>query len=831
MANFDLLKELIRSGIYENEDQEITGEVMQNTLLEMVRSLGTGYKYIGIADAMTDPGTPDENVFYFATAAGTYTHFGNLTVAANEIAILKGSGSSWSKDVTSIASTGALTSLGQTLNAALEQLGQSVNASISQLNQSVNNLLAVAGQTISGNVTSYGAYNLPYTIPAGTFIRNIGNISVRLYSDGTPSSPSGDNLVLSAGFSYELPFDAIIIRGSGTAGTYILQINHSTLFDEIVKLTRANIDKLTPSLGKNLLPTTRLLLGYKLATADSNLFTASNDYDVSPFIKVEPSTDYYASARLDYALYGSAAYVRFYDENFKNIGGTISKSFTTPENCQYLLMSVRKNAMEPMLEKGSSRGDYEPYCPITDYNEGLETQIKGIVNYRLDYCNLQADGTFGANVLYLHGVIPVKEGQQFRLTELDQVSYMRYALVTSAEHGPSMAIPLVAGTSVVEVGGKSTTIITIPAGAKYLIFNTRGSSGLYNFTLERVDKLVGEVDGLLKKTGNYDQIASWLGNNAARKTADDLTADLVLDSFPYANKFGDKFTFGCKISSFSGIKFGKGYNSTYAAWVEIDATNVKLFAGTQTATPVETVAHGLTISTMLNVSINVNKEGAAVLTLQTLGGVFNHTFSGWGYNVAGFITVKNDSSVLSDCVLTATNDAFKCPVWVFGASFEGVGDTRWPGQLKALGYFNFLLNAYPGRDSNTSILDLYRALNYGIPKYLYFAGSNDGTDSIFNANHQRIMALCAVYGITLIANVRADNQDSDYSARRTTVINSGCRYVNNYAALQNPAIPWSAGTDNWYEGFQASDGKHPTTLGAQSIAMEFLKDFPEITQY
>ena len=146
MANFDLLKELIRSGIYENEDQEITGEVMQNTLLEMVRSLGTGYKYIGIADATTDPGTPDENVFYFATTAGTYTNFGNLTVAANEIAILKGSGSSWSKDVTSIASTGAL----QALNAALEQLGQQIAPA--SLTYAELKTLRDAGELIPGKI-------------------------------------------------------------------------------------------------------------------------------------------------------------------------------------------------------------------------------------------------------------------------------------------------------------------------------------------------------------------------------------------------------------------------------------------------------------------------------------------------------------------------------------------------------------------------------------------------------------------------------------------------------------------------------------------------------
>lgn len=56
-----------------------------------------GYVYAGIATAETNPGTPTGKVFYFATAAGTYTNFGSLVVTQG-INILKYNGTAWSQE-------------------------------------------------------------------------------------------------------------------------------------------------------------------------------------------------------------------------------------------------------------------------------------------------------------------------------------------------------------------------------------------------------------------------------------------------------------------------------------------------------------------------------------------------------------------------------------------------------------------------------------------------------------------------------------------------------------------------------------------------------------
>lgn len=98
MADYATLKAAIRAVIYENGNQEITGSVMQATLLAMVNSLGAGYQFTGVATPSTDPGTPDARVFYLASA-GTFPYFNNIVVRDGEIGIIK-SGTPW--DLTTI---------------------------------------------------------------------------------------------------------------------------------------------------------------------------------------------------------------------------------------------------------------------------------------------------------------------------------------------------------------------------------------------------------------------------------------------------------------------------------------------------------------------------------------------------------------------------------------------------------------------------------------------------------------------------------------------------------------------------------------------------------
>lgn len=114
MANYATLKAAIQDVVKTNGNNEITGALLQQSLIAMINSLGGYYQFAGIATPSTNPGTPDQNVYYIASTAGTYANFGGLVLADGEIAILKYNGT-WSKDSTGAASLEHVSQLEQEL--------------------------------------------------------------------------------------------------------------------------------------------------------------------------------------------------------------------------------------------------------------------------------------------------------------------------------------------------------------------------------------------------------------------------------------------------------------------------------------------------------------------------------------------------------------------------------------------------------------------------------------------------------------------------------------------------------------------------------------------
>lgn len=95
MGNFDSLKTAIAEVIKQNGNEEITGDVLQFVLLEMVSGLGAGYRFLGTCTPSTEPQEPDGAAFYVG-GAGEYLNFGGVTVDAGYICFFKWDGSAWS---------------------------------------------------------------------------------------------------------------------------------------------------------------------------------------------------------------------------------------------------------------------------------------------------------------------------------------------------------------------------------------------------------------------------------------------------------------------------------------------------------------------------------------------------------------------------------------------------------------------------------------------------------------------------------------------------------------------------------------------------------------
>ena len=223
MGNYSELKDLINNptshGLpeWDNGDNRIEGEMMKSYLLAIVNSLSSGgYLFADVAKltpTQTDPGTPDQNVFYIAAEPGTYTNFpisgGYLQVADDEVAIFKFNGT-WSKEVTGAATAAKLTELGQEV--IFKEYLPIVEDDVYD-----DSYLAFSPSSNRGNVgTISGMKVYVYAVTAGDKIKLIINNAV------------GSSLSWGLYSATPLSHDTLVSFGpksSGADGTHIIDVN------------------------------------------------------------------------------------------------------------------------------------------------------------------------------------------------------------------------------------------------------------------------------------------------------------------------------------------------------------------------------------------------------------------------------------------------------------------------------------------------------------------------------------------------------------------------------------------------------------------------------
>ena len=151
MGDLSTLKAAVAAAIRTNGNQEITGQVLQNTLTSIINTLGTGAQYMGIATPSTNPGTPDAKVFYIASANGTYSNFGGITVS-NEVVMLVNSSGSWVKQLTGFANVTALNNVINEIGTLSNLQTQNKSNLVAAINEVLTNLTTLSNKI--GNLAS-----------------------------------------------------------------------------------------------------------------------------------------------------------------------------------------------------------------------------------------------------------------------------------------------------------------------------------------------------------------------------------------------------------------------------------------------------------------------------------------------------------------------------------------------------------------------------------------------------------------------------------------------------------------------------------------------------
>lgn len=358
------------------------------------------------------------------------------------------------------------------------------------------------------------------------------------------------------------------------------------------------------------------------------------------------------------------------------------------------------------------------------------------------------------------------------------------------------------------------------------------------FKVNTLGNKVNELETEVKELKNKDfdipeSVTSVVGRDGLKLSVETLSdgQELAADSYPYCNKVGNQYSFSCKVTSFNSLIIAQGYNNYRGVHIEIDNTNVKVYYDNAVK---DNNLHGLTIQDFLKANIQHKDNGKYTVNIMTHGGSYTFESSFGTYNANGLLKVISAGSELSSVKLSATNNRFRCPIWIFGASYEGVSSDRWVGQCKELGYFNYLVNGLAGRDSISTYNDFVRALNFGCPKYLYLTIWGNGSAANLDTYIGKAKNICDEKGITLIITNRPNSLASDiqatYTDRKSVIdkyIAMGVRYVDVAEAVSSD----ESDPNGWYSGLLSSDNKHPTISGSKAIAMQVLTDFPEIMQY
>ena len=105
MGNYEQLKAAIAAVIKQNGNNEITGDLLQNTLTTIVSNVGNDSTFAGVATPDTVPGSPDQNVFYIAGTRGVYNNFDGTTIV-NEMVVFTNETGVWTSQNIGIALNG-----------------------------------------------------------------------------------------------------------------------------------------------------------------------------------------------------------------------------------------------------------------------------------------------------------------------------------------------------------------------------------------------------------------------------------------------------------------------------------------------------------------------------------------------------------------------------------------------------------------------------------------------------------------------------------------------------------------------------------------------------
>lgn len=791
MANYATLKGAIQDVVKTNGNNEITGALLQQSLLAMINSLGANFQYAGIATPSTNPGTPDQNVFYIASTSGTYTNFGGIVLADGEIAILKYNGN-WSKDSTGVAS--------------MEMVDNLAGAKLEEYN-------AIAGAEIA-------TYDFPVDIKSGETVtltaKTDGAVinTFRVYANqaGTTAVMENANSTVQFTAQEDINKFVVYIRNVTVSGKVKFEVDFGIDFS--LKGAFNKIEEITYDVSE-------ILGAYKINNQVSvNPETIYVTFPI-PTIKaghtVRVVTKSENAVIQTFRVYGNAA-----AQNQVNIASVNDESFYTP--------AVDVNSFVVRITNCTNAGNVE--ISILE-NNGIVSNVDYVNNrinempdcygrvidlvFQAGYFRYDDGASVGGGTSYKNSVnlLPVNEGDTFVfLTDAGTSVAVVAAYDKNNIYQKQQSLP---GT-----GTYMAVKYVVPAGIRKIRFTLSASENFTPFVTQVYKAKCGETDSI--NTGIY-QKENIILTNGVPVQLDGINCHKT-NWIIEANFRG--------LSGFTNILVGKGLNENIAhggMWLNITPSTV---APAYSTGAYPGVNHGLTITDYLDVRIEsfVDKtdesegatgDGDATYIRYTL---FDGTkqfilekvfFLG---SEQPFIQVNGTNSAKADLFYWCTD--LKNELWCYGDSYFSIAQTRWPYWVLTRG-FNALFNGMPGANSEYMWKRFCNDLICGNPRKVFWClGMNDVESGAMNTNWKRfidrVIDICELRGIEPILCTIPNTPAYDNTYKNNYVKSLSYKYIDFDKAVKN-----SSGT-GWINGMM-QDNIHPNKNGAKCLANAAMKLF------
>lgn len=191
MGNYEELKQAVSDVIKTNGNQEITGAIMQNTLLAIISTVGANATFAGVATPTTNPGTPDANVFWLAGEAGIYANFDDLKVE-DEVVVFYINNGIWQKKDTGIPTKVQIAEL----DSKFTELGSKTGGFSGEYlsNDLFSNKEVPSGVKVTFKLTPYfSAYNILVKDNSDSVIKRFESLDVEIGREYTHEYTLPDN--------------------------------------------------------------------------------------------------------------------------------------------------------------------------------------------------------------------------------------------------------------------------------------------------------------------------------------------------------------------------------------------------------------------------------------------------------------------------------------------------------------------------------------------------------------------------------------------------------------------------------------------------------------